>query len=114
MGSLSLLEVLMAAYGCGRSTTSETKSLSENRDLGEDELSTGQMQESQIILYLLFPPYEQTARTIEPRMAPFHDPTASSIARSDLFVSFLFPSTADVGLIVAYDQFLVDRSGVVS
>ena len=44
---------------------------------------------------------------------PFHYPTTSSIARSDFFGSFLFPSTADVGLIVACDQFLVDRSGVV-
>jgi hypothetical protein len=35
--------------------------LSENRDLGEDELSTGQMQESQIILHLLFPPHKETA-----------------------------------------------------
>ena len=46
-------------------------------------------------------------------MASFHDPTTSSIARSALFFSLLFPSTADVGLLVACDQFLVDRSGVV-
>src|SRR5258706_7113897 len=46
-------------------------------------------------------------------MASFYDPTTSPIARSDFFFSFLFPSTTDVGLIVACDQFLVDRSGVV-
>ena len=52
----------------------ESKSLSENRDLGEDELSTGQMKESKIILHLLFPPNEETTRAIEPGMGPFNDP----------------------------------------
>src|SRR6266699_382501 len=97
-----------------RSGVTIAKSLSENQYLSKDELSTSQMKESEIILHLLLPPNEETARAIEPGMASFHYPPTSSIARSDLFLSFLFPSTADVGLIVACDQFLVDRSGVVS
>jgi len=71
------------------------------------------MKESEIILHLLFPPNQQTARAIDPGMAPFHYPTASTIARDDLFLSFLFPATTDMRLILPCEQFPVDRSGVV-
>ena len=71
-----------------------TNNLSENQYLSKDELSTGEMKESEIILHLLFPPHEETARTIEPGMGAFHDPTASTIARDELLLALLFaPST---------------------
>src|SRR5260221_12543023 len=71
------------------------------------------MKESEIILHLLFPTNQQTTRAIDPGMAPFHYPTASTIAKDNLFVSFLFPSTADVRLVMTRQQFLIDRRGVV-
>src|SRR5260221_2476590 len=71
------------------------------------------MQESQIILHLLFPAHEEATRPIDPGMAAFHHRTASTIARSNVFLSFLFPSTAHMWLIVPCQQLLIDWSGVV-
>jgi hypothetical protein len=87
--------------------------LSENHYLSEDELSTSQMKESQIILHLLFPPNEEPARAIEPGMAPFHHPSSRPIARNALFLALLFPSTTDVWLVLSCQQFSIHRSGIV-
>src|SRR5260221_2941487 len=70
------------------------------------------MQESQIILHLLFPAHEEATRSIDPGMAAFHHPTATTIARSTLFLAFLFPTTAHMWLIAPCQQIFVDRTGV--
>jgi hypothetical protein len=72
------------------------KNLSENRNLGEEELSIGQMKESKIILHLLLPAH--------------HDPSSRTIARDELLLVFLFTPTAHVRLVMPRKQFLVDRS----
>ena len=89
------------------------KSLSENQYLGKDQLSAGQLKKGEIILTLFLPANQESARTIEPGMAAFYHPTAGTIARDELFLAFLFTATADVWLIVACEEFLVDGSGVV-
>ena len=90
-----------------------TNNLSENQYLGKDELSAGEMKEGEIILALLLPPNQESARAIEPGMGAFHHPTAGPIARDELFLAFLFHPTANMRLIVACEQFLVDQGGVV-
>jgi hypothetical protein len=71
------------------------------------------MKESEIILHLLFPTNQETARAIDPGMGAFHDPAPGTIPRDELFLAFLFPPTADVRLVVPCHQFLVHRSRVV-
>src|SRR5260221_7850693 len=71
------------------------------------------MKKGQIILALLLPTNQESARAIEPGMGAFDDPTTGTIARDELFLSFLFPPTAHVRLVVPCEQFLVHWSGVI-
>src|SRR5215467_15968909 len=71
------------------------------------------MKESELILHLLFPAHEETSRAVHPTVRPLHHPAPGTVPRDELFLALLFPPAADVRLIVACDQFLVDWSGVV-
>jgi hypothetical protein len=51
-----------------------TKTLSENEDFVENELSTSQMKKCQIVLDFLLPTDQKPAGAIEPGMRAFHDP----------------------------------------
>jgi hypothetical protein len=88
----------------------KTKTLSENRYFGEDQLSAGQLKKSKIVLPFLLPAHQEPAGAVELGMRSFHSPTTSTIARDDLLLSFLFTPTADVRLVVPHEQFLVHRS----
>jgi hypothetical protein len=76
-------------------------------------LSAGQLKKGEIILALLLPSNQESARAIEPGMRAFHRPTACLIARDDLLLVFLFTSDTYVRLGVPCEQLLVDRSRVI-
>jgi hypothetical protein len=71
------------------------------------------VKEGEIILALLLPPNQETARAINPGMRAFDHPTAGTIARDKLFLALLFTPTANVRLVVPREQLLVHWSGVV-
>src|SRR5579883_3362429 len=91
-----------------------TKSLSENQNFVENELSTSQMKESQIIFGLLFPTHQQAAGTIEPGMGAFDHPAPRPKARGSGFILFLLPATANVSLVVMGLHLLMDYGIIVA
>src|ERR671911_832500 len=82
-----------------------TKSLSGNQYLGEDELGAGKMNESQVVLGLLFPTHQEPPRAVQPRMCSLHYPTPGPPARRRVLASPL--SLASLALLGGRDVGLV-------
>src|SRR5215208_536434 len=80
-----------------------TKTLSGNRQLGEDELSASKVHKCQIVLGLFLPAHQQPPRAIEPRMCPLYDPAPSLRASmmNLLALIFLLTGRADVRLVAS-------------
>src|SRR6266571_491147 len=77
-----------------------TKSLSENLRCAEGNKSTCQFEHRQVVLDLLFPPDQQAPKAVDPRMRPFHDPAAGTVARNLSFGGGFFAARPNMGDIV--------------
>src|SRR5437870_3808509 len=76
------------------------KSLSENLRCAEGNKSTCQFEHRQVVLDLLFPPDQQAPKAVHPRMRPFHDPAAGTVARNLSFGGGFFAARPHMGDIV--------------
>ena len=71
------------------------------------------MKKCQVVFRLFLPPHQDSSGAIEPGMSAFHHPSPRSIARDGFFLHPLLTTTANMRLVVASKQFVVDGSGVI-
>jgi hypothetical protein len=64
------------------------------------------MEKSQIVFALLLPADQEAARTIDPSMGTFYDPSASPIARDPGFVLLFLPTATNVRKILMINNAL--------